>query len=380
MKEALSSVFSIPEAPSFAVDWAALDARFEFVRRMKDTPQDAIHHAEGDVWIHTKMVCEAMESLDVFRALSEEARGIAFASAVLHDVAKPFCTKTTEEGRITSQGHSTKGALTARRILWELGVPFAQREAIVANVRHHQVPFWLFDREDPMRLLATLSQTARCSLLALVAEADARGRVCADQERILLNVDLFREYCKEHGCFETPLAFPSAHGRFLWFGGRQKDRLHAPHEDFRCEVVLMSGFPGAGKNHYVEQHFAGWPVVSLDQLRAELDVDPSDNQGGIVQKAREEAREHLRAGRSFVWNATNVSKRIRERNIRLFADYGAKIRIVYVEVPEATLYAQNRARPREAVVPERVIQDMIDRWEVPDLTEAHEVTYAVRED
>ena len=371
-----SDVFATPTAPSFVVDWNLLDARFDWVKNLKGTPQDAVHHAEGDVWIHTRMVCEAMASLAAYRSLGAQDRAIAFGSALLHDVAKPMCTRTADDGRISSQGHSTKGAIVARRILWQLGIPFAEREAIVANVRHHQAPFWLLEREDPLRLVAQISQTARCSLLALVAEADARGRVCADQERILFNVDLFREYCREHACLDQPLPFPSDHARFLWFGGRQKDHRHAPHEELRCEVVLMSGFPGSGKDHYVAESFPGWPVVSLDRVREDLDVDPADDQGGVVQEAREEARAHLRAGRSFVWNATNISKRLRARCIRLFADYGAKIRIVYVEVPEETLRAQNRSR--KAVVPDRVLDDLIDRWEVPDRTEAHEVTYVIR--
>ncbi len=372
----LDEAFATPRAPSFEVDWPALDARFDWVRRLKDTPQDAIHHAEGNVWIHTRMVCEALAALPAYRASSERDRRVAFASALLHDVAKPFCTRHEEDGRITTKGHSTKGAVEARKLLWRLGAPFEEREEIAANVRHHQAPFWLLERQDPLRVVAQITHTTRASSLALVAEADARGRICSDQERILLNIDLFREYCHEHGCFDRPFAFPSDHARFLWSNGRLKDPTHAPHEAFRCEVVLMCGFPGSGKDHYVAEHFAGWPVVSLDRLRAEHDVHPDDDQGAIVQKAREEAREHLRAGRSFVWNATNISKQIRAKCIRLFADYDARVRIVYVEVPEAVLHAQNRSR--KAVVPDRVLSDMLDRWEVPDRTEAHEVTYAVR--
>lgn len=116
----------------------------------------------------------------------------------------------------------------------------------------------------------------------------------------------------------------------MYLSGRQREPLHTPHEDFRCEVVLMSGFPGAGKDRYIEDHLAGWPVVSLDRLRSELDVDPEDDQGTVVSHAREEAREHLRAGRSFVWNATNVSRRIRAHRTRIFADYGARIRHTHV--------------------------------------------------
>jgi len=371
----LATELAVPTAPEWAVDWSTLRDRFDWVRRMDGTPQDPIHHAEGDVAIHTRLVCRAMAELDAFRALDDHARAIAFAGALLHDVAKPDCTRTGDDGRVTSHGHSVRGAMAARRILWRLGMPFAMREQVVGLVRHHQAPFWLLERDDPHRLVATISQSVRCDLLALVAESDARGRTCEDQRRILDNVELFRTFCEEHACLAGPLPFPSDHARFLYLGGRQRDPSHKPHEDFRCEVVLMSGFPGAGKDRFIAEHFAGWPVVSLDRVRAELDVDPEDDQGTVVAHARESAREHLRAGRSFVWNATNVSRRIRAQCTRIFADYDARIRIVYVEVAEPTLRAQNRAR--KAPVPEHVLDTLLEKWDVPDTTEAHEVVYCV---
>ena len=44
-------------------------------------------------------------------------------------------------------------------------------------------------------------------------------------------------------------------------------------------------------------------MVSLDDLRADLDVDATENQGEVIQAARESCREHLRAGRDFAFNA-----------------------------------------------------------------------------
>lgn len=106
---------------------------------------------------------------------------------------------------------------------------------------------------------------------------------------------------------------------------------------------------------------------------------PEDEQGSVVQAARAKAREHLRAKRSFVWNATNLSRRLRAGCIRLFADYGARVRIVYVEAPEEVVRGQNRARGGRAVVPDGVIDDLLTHWEVPDATEAHDVELVVRE-
>ncbi len=71
--------------------------------------------------------------------------------------------------------------------------------------------------------------------------------------------------------------------------------------------------------------------------------------------------------------ATNLSATTRERWIGLAADYRARVRIAYVEVPLATLLARNRARPERTRVPERVILGLLDKWEVPELSEAHAV-------
>jgi predicted kinase len=92
-----------------------------------------------------------------------------------------------------------------------------------------------------------------------------------------------------------------------------------------------------------------------------------------VSRAREAAREYLRRRRPFVWNATNISRQIRELSVNLFAAYNARVRIVYVESPEGRLYAQNRERAD--AVPSEVIRKLTARWEVPDLTEAHRVEW-----
>jgi predicted kinase len=364
-----------PEPPDWRVLWDRMDRYYPFIGRLSGCPQDSIHHAEGDVGIHTRMVCTALSALPAWRSLPEEERRIVFAAAVLHDSGKPDCTRLDADGRITSRGHSRRGSILARQLFWRARVPFAAREQVAALVRHHQVPYFLIDRADAQRLCIEVSQRARCDHLALLAEADMLGRRCADQRRLLDNIALFREYCLEQGCLSAPRPFASDHARFLYFSqpGRHPD---APaHEDFRAEVVLMSGLPAAGKDHFVRTHLAGQPVVSLDDLRTELDIDPKDEQGTVLQHAREQARAYLRQKRSFVWNATNISRQLRGECSRLFAAYNARIRIVYVEAPPDVLFARNRQRA--APVPEKILERLMDRWEVPDRTEAHQVQWIV---
>ncbi len=357
---------SCPAPPSWAVDWAAL-AEYEWIRNLRGCDQGTVHHAEGDVWTHTRMVCEALASLPAWRVLDEEQRRVLFAAALLHDVAKPACRREETGGHVGFPNHARRGAIMARVILWRMGVPFALREQVCALVRHHLKPCYLIERSDARLLALEASQTARCDWLALLAEADARGRICQDLDRLLDN--------REQDCLDRPYSFPSDHARFLYFHTGDRPPDVAPYEDLGPEVVLMSGLPGSGKDHWIRTHLSDRPVLSLDDLREELDVAPTDNQGTVLNRAREQARVYLREGQSFVWNATNLSRLVRGECIRLFAAYRARIRIVYVEVGAEALEEQNRRRA--SPVPRRVIEKLLQRWEVPDLTEAHNVGWYV---
>jgi len=220
----------VPGPPAWNLDWAGLDEAYDWVRALAGCPQTPQWHAEGDVWIHTRMVLEALVALPGWRALRDRERAIVFVAALLHDVAKPDCTRHEPDGRITSRGHSRRGAVQAREILWRMGVPFAMREHICALIQYHQVPFMLVERHDGERTAIEVSQRLRCDLLALVTEADARGRRCADQARLLDNIELYGELCRELGCWQEPWPFASAHARFRFF----RDPTSSRHAASRC--------------------------------------------------------------------------------------------------------------------------------------------------
>lgn len=372
-----SLLTTAPTAPDYHVPWDALQA-FDWVRALVACPQDAVHHAEGNVWIHTRMVLETLATMPAYRALPAEDQVAVYVACLMHDVAKPMTTRTEDDGRITAKGHSRAGEMLARRILWELGAPFALREMVCGLIRYHQIPFFLIEREDAQKVAAEVSLACRADLLALVAEADIRGRICQDLGRILDQIELFRAFCGEEGCYSGPRAFASDHTRVVFFrsegGGRHPD-VEA-FDDTKAEMVMMCGLPGAGKDTYVRDHLSSLPVVSLDDLRAEMEVDPTDNQGAVVQAGKERLREYFRRGESFVYNATNINRQRRAPLIGLAADYGVRVRVVYCEAPVDRLLSQNRARAGR--VPEAVIRRMSERWEVPSLTEAHRVDVVLR--
>lgn len=89
----------------------------------------------------------------------------------------------------------------------------------------------------------------------------------------------------------------------------------------------------------------------------------------MIQAARESCRRHLRAGRDFAFNATNTIRQTRKRWIDLFADYGARVEIVYVEPPLRVIFEQNERRPRP--VPRQAIEHLVKKLEPPTWSEAH---------
>jgi predicted kinase len=325
------------------------------------------------------MVVEALVGDPDWRALAAGERAIAFMAALAHDLGKPGTTRTEPDGKISSRGHSARGEVMVREWLWRRGLAFADREHVCRLVKRHQVPFYAFGRPDAELTVDRISLGARNDLLTLVALADARGRRCADpadQARIVEQCELYRELCRERGVLDRPREFASDHTRMVWreTEGR-RDPSVAVYDDTACEVTVMCGLPASGKNQWLAAHCPALPQVSLDALREEHDVDPADGQSPIVHAARDAAREHLRAGRDFAWNATNLSERIRSGVIELMRGYRARIHLVYCEAPPDVLDARNRAR--RDPVPAAAIARMRSRWSVPAPDEAHRVTYAL---
>lgn len=359
-------------------NWSALIERFSWLRAMHGVPQNPLYHAEGDVLIHTRMVAEAILELAEWREQRPVDREALFAAALLHDAGKPACMFIEVDGSITSRGHAQKGEKLARRLLWlgeelDAPAPFAIREKIAALVRLHGLPLQFLDKPDPTRAVIAASQRVRLDHVALLAEADVRGRICPDQQELLDRVALFREFCQEQRCYTAPRAFADEYSRFVYLRSEQGDPDYAAYDDTRCEVVILAGLPGAGKDTWVHAHLPGWPIISLDALRRELGISPTDDQGQIAQIARERARELLRQQRSFVWNATNITRMMRRRVVDLALAYHARTRIVYLETPFADILSRNRAR--QASVPEEVIYRLLDKLEIPDCSEAHHVEW-----
>lgn len=360
-----------------------IPARYPWAEAMAGYRADP---GEGDVWSHTLRVLDALRALPGWRALGGADRDDLLVAALLHDVGRP--STTGDDGGTRPPRHPARGEAMARRILWEMGYPFRRRERVCALVRFHEAPFRLFARDDPRRTLYRISLSARCDHLALLAEADARGRVRGGEAGDDgVSAALFRELAAEEGCLGGMWPnFPSAHSRFLYFHLPGRNPYYPAHDDTRGTVTLVCGLPGAGKSDWIAAHAEHLPRVGFDEARAELGTAPGEPQGPVLQRALERAKEHMRRGEDYVFSATSLSRQRRSRLLRWFLPhdrsgrgrgYNYRVRLVYVESPEAVVFRRNEES--EHPVPPRVLEGMLRAWEVPDLAEAHEIVWAVRE-
>lgn len=332
--------------------------------------QDAQWHSEGDVWTHTKLVLHELELLEAWPTLSSHQQIILKFTALFHDIAKPLTTEVDSiTKRVTSPKHAVKGEHLTRNILRDLGCSLTTREEIARMVRYHGRPAFLLEKPEPIHEVVRHSWLLCNRLLYLFALADTRGRDTDSMTRPEENLHFWKVAAEESNCFDRPYAFASDHARFTFFNSKQPNLHCQPHEDFPCQATLMCGLPGAGKDTWLARHRSDLPIVSLDDIREEMNVSPTDNQGQVAQLAQERCRELLRSRTSFALNATNTMHQTRSRWLNLFADYGAKIEVVYLEPSLDDLLRQNQKRNNR--VPEAIINKLASRCQTPTWLEPH---------
>lgn len=357
---------------------------FPSLEELKTTPQDKIFHAEGDVWIHTEMVCNELINLKEYQAASKDEQFIMFYSALLHDISKPACTKIEDSGKITSAGHSKRGEIDVRIDLWKKEVPFDLRENICSIIAAHQVPFFVFNQKPnlegkirtPEFMAISLSWELKLNLLIPVAKSDMRGRIYFDKQKCLDDIEIFEILCKEIDCYDKPFEFISNNAKIKYFESMGSTD---PRSDFfkntKSDVIVLSGLPASGKDTYIKNNYPNLPVISFDDARKKFNIRHGQNEGQAIHWAIDQAKEHLRKSEPFIWNATHISSEMRQKTLSLLMDYDANIKIVYLEQPFDMLMSRNTAR--DSTLKNKTIEQMLFKWSVPSKKEAHEVDYLV---
>jgi poly(A) polymerase len=140
------------------------------IMRMSGCRQGQPHHAEGDVWVHTKLALAALGSPEfASRFPGERASPRAVLGVLLHDVGKPDTAKE-RDGRMTFWGHDEVGAritgALARRLRLSSVSGFDVDEAGLAEiVRRHMFAH-----------LVNLDEVKRTTLARYYLEDEDLGR------------------------------------------------------------------------------------------------------------------------------------------------------------------------------------------------------------
>lgn len=377
---------AFPAEGDSRVDWDALSATSlgSLFSRMAETPQNPRYHGEGNVLNHTKAVCEALLEQEAYKSAPAEERQALLLAALLHDIGKIPCTRM-EDGVPTSPHHAATGARMAREFLWKecglSGTAEAQalREAVCLLVRYHSFPpYAIHEGNAERRLLKIASNGEAVPLfslrgLCLLERADILGRICEDAEESLERVEYCAMLAEELGCLRRPYPFSDPHSRRAYFRGQTDWRQQEMFDDTWGEVILLCGLPGTGKDTWIQKHCPSLPMISLDNIRRRMGIDPTEPQGKVAAVAHEEARELLRRHIPFVWNATNVTADMRSKQITLFEQYGASVRTVFLETEWEEGLRRNASRAAE--VPAFVVERMLSKLEMPEPYESRIVAW-----
>ena len=356
-----------------------------FYKNLEQTPQEPKWHGEGNVLIHTKMVCQALIELDEYKELNNLDKLITFLACLFHDIGKIACTRIVND-EIVSMGHAKSGSVSLREYLWRnLGLSGLKeyqefREALCLYVRYHSIPIWDFDDKTERNIIKIslnnkLTKYFTIKLLAIISKADALGRISSDDEKHLNNIEAFKLKALEFDCYDKYFKFNDNFTKYQYF---LKDSIwpyQALYDDTWGEVILICGLPGTGKDTYIKNNYPNMNVISLDDIREEFKISPEDNQSKVYEIAKERAKDYLRNKKEFIWNATNLTNMIRNKQLSLFHNYKAKVKIIFLE----TNYDENlsRNKNRKRYVDERVINKLLSNINMPEDFEAYNVEWVI---
>jgi tRNA nucleotidyltransferase (CCA-adding enzyme) len=179
----LEKILLAAARPSVGLEWldrlGATERLFPELHALKGVPQEREWHPEGDVDVHTRLVCDRAREL--IEDLDYPRRVTVMLAALCHDFGKPATTEFAE-GRVRSRGHEEAGVGPTLSFLDRLKVftleGYDVRAQVVALVRDHLKPgeFYRLRAEIGDGAFRRLARRCELELLYRVARADTLGR------------------------------------------------------------------------------------------------------------------------------------------------------------------------------------------------------------
>lgn len=146
----------------------------EIIPKLKnvfDYEQNSRYH-NSTLYVHTaRAVAAAPKSAEMRLAM------------LLHDIGKPFCRTTDENGEGHYYGHAAKSAEIAERILRELKCDNALRMRVCEIIKYHDIPVELSERIIRKRL-ARYGEELFCEIMqAHIADDSAKQDFCLERTK-----------------------------------------------------------------------------------------------------------------------------------------------------------------------------------------------------
>lgn len=385
--------------PDFYECVAYLGDYFPLLRQFEATEQDKQWHGEGNVAIHTDWVLTALyQSFDEqAHYLNGEQKRVLILGALLHDIAKPITTKRKliqDVERVIAPKHEEMGLNYLAIKLLELPLPHQTIIQVMGLVGYHQKPKLLVIKNSDFSDYLSLALEVDLEILYWLARADFTGRLCDDLTQQLDYLAQFKMFAQEYQLWGTgnpnaalaeKVQVKSNTTEQLYLNNYVVSELASgkitmPEEAIATTYAnaknyshlhVMCGISGSGKSTWITQNLQGVEVISLDDIRQEINGKRAcqKNLGQVLQLAKSRLKKALADKRDVVWDATNIRFDHRKVICDFGRNYGALITLVVFHLKESTLRAGNQQRSH--AIPNEVLTRQIAQWQWPSMTEAH---------
>lgn len=146
-------------------------------------------------------------------------------------------------------------------------------------------------------------------------------------------------------------------------------------ESTRPILVVMVGLPGSGKSTIIQRQFAGYTIVSSDDIiQAKADEEGktysevfSKYVGMASGQMKQNFRDAVKNNENIVWDQTNLTKKKRRGILNQIPNHYYTVAVV-VDPPDNVRYSRMAGREGKEI-PEEVIRNMEKSYQAPSKEE-----------
>jgi tRNA nucleotidyltransferase (CCA-adding enzyme) len=170
------------------------DVHYPEIFNLRSCLQDKEWHPEGNAYVHTLHVCDAMARLCEADRITGEDRCVLMFAALCHDFGKASCTALVD-GRWRSPGHASASVPLAENFLKRIGCFQRIIDRVLPLIEEHMAHIGLDVNKRTVRRLANRIAPATIRELAYVVHADMAGRppLPAEQNEKMLEILQYAE-------------------------------------------------------------------------------------------------------------------------------------------------------------------------------------------